>query len=254
MWAYEPANGSNFGSPGDVLEKCRWCKSFCTVVVACNVRLNCSLIDVEFTSMSHVIEHCMILRVSRILDTMYRKILASYAAWPGVALGMSALEPVETLSDAEAAPPVTKVEPKAAAPKKPPAKGKGAAAKTKTATTKTAAKKQKKTAKVPDDSEPPAADPPAESPGPSEASDEEGSKLKAKTKSAPKKALKRPASSAGSAQPAKRPASNWPSPSGELKVKKYPYTKKGIWAISVNGREYVQAGTESVLQCGKGLF
>ena len=78
--------------------------------------------------MSHVIEHCMILRVSRILDTMYRKILASYAAWPGVALGMSALEPVETLSDAEAAPPVTKVEPKAAAPKKPPAKGKGAAA------------------------------------------------------------------------------------------------------------------------------
>ena len=42
MWAYEPANGSNFGSPGDVLEKCRWCKSFCTVVVACNVCLNCS--------------------------------------------------------------------------------------------------------------------------------------------------------------------------------------------------------------------
>jgi hypothetical protein len=89
-------------------------------------------------------------------------------------------------------------------------------------------------------------------------SDEEGSKLKAKTKSAPKKALKRPASSAGSAQPAKRPASNLPSPSGELKVKKYPYTKKGIWAISVNGREYVQAGTETdlfvLLQCGKGLF
>lgn len=149
MWAYEPANGSNFGSPGDVLEKCRWCESFCTVVVACNVCLNCSLIDVEFT-LSHVIEHCMILRVSRILDTIYRKILASYATWPGVALGMSALEPVETLSDAEPAPP----EPKAAAPKKPPAKGKGAAAKTKTASTKTAAKKQKKTAKVPDDSDP----------------------------------------------------------------------------------------------------
>ena len=100
---------------------------------------------------------------------MSRKILASYATWPGVALGMSVLEPVETLSDAEPAPPLTKVEPKAAAPKKPPAKGKGAAAKTKTAATKTAAKKQKKTANVPDDSEPPAADPPAESPGPSEA-------------------------------------------------------------------------------------
>ena len=163
---------------------------------------------------------------------------------------MSALDPVDTLSDAEPAP-VTKVEPKAAptAPTpKPSAKGKASAAK-KAANKKApkpADKNKKKVAKVADDSQPPAVDPP-ESPGPNEptdkASDEEGAEPTPKAKNAPK-AMKRPASSAGSA-PIKKPAAKLPSPPGELKVKKYPYTKKGVWAISVNGKEYVQAGTGS---------
>ena len=152
------------------------------------------------------------------------------------AFSMSALASGEILSDGEDAQAisVTKVVPKAASAKKPSIKGKVAAKSGK----KAAATKQKKVAKVPDDSEPPAAGSP-QSPGPSEASLEEGANPKSKTKSAPKKAMKRPGSCAGSAQVAKKPAVKLPNPPGEVKVKKYPYTKKGVWAISVNGKEYV---------------
>ena len=145
---------------------------------------------------------------------------------------MSALEPVVALSDEDEEVGVSDPLP-ASSPK--PA-GKKAA--TKAAAKKTAAAKPKAVASSPDqDPEPP-----------SEAGSElEGLKKKkvnAKGKSQPPR--KRPASSAGSAAPrkSKKPAAAeslaTPAPS-ELKVKKYPYKSKGVWAISVNGKEYVQA-------------
>ena len=52
-------------------------------------------------------------------------------------------------------------------------------------------------------------------------------------------AMKRP-SAASKATAGKRPASAL-SGTEEIKVRKYPYKRSGMWAISVNGKEFVQA-------------
>lgn len=60
---------------------------------------------------------------------------------------------------------------------------------------------------------------------------------KAPTKAEKKQQMRKPAAAPKSA---KRPASAL-SGSDEIKVRKYPYKKTGMWAISVNGKEFVQA-------------
>ena len=79
--------------------------------------------------------------------------------------------------------------------------------------------------------------PKAETPENTVEADAAESKPNKRSKKPPQ--MKRPAA-APKVTAAKRPASEL-SGIDEIKVRKYPYKRSGMWAISVNGKEFVQA-------------